>query len=126
MADLLGPDDLAYMRATQAEARPTPAVLKRRMVVRLADGGSRDSWGPGEPLNVRIDANPDEVPAEAAGRLRGGDAYAITLDLVLDVRSGDHLDVSPAEGYEIVSDGNPDQWATAQTVYARRYLFPTR
>lgn len=124
--DLLTPEDLAYMRATQADARPTPADLLRKVATRTPTGGQAVTYGPAEPVMVRIDGQVDEVPQTLASRFEGGTAYSIAMDLVLDVRDGDHVQVSPTEVYEVVSDGNPDRWATAQNVYARRLTFPAR
>lgn len=124
--DLLAPEDLAYMRATQAEARPTAAEFQRRVVGRSPTGGQVTTWGEPERVDVRLDGSPDEVPTEVAARLEGGTVTTVTMDLAQDVRDGDRLVVSPTEVYEFVSDGDPDRWATAQVVYARRVTWPPR
>lgn len=124
---MLTDDDLAYMRETQAEARPTAAVLFRRVAVRTASGGTQTTHGTsGEPVQVRLDGTPDAVPTEVADRLQGATAVKVVLDQARDVRSLDRLQVSPVEVYEIVSDGDPDRWATAQVVWARRVVFVSR
>lgn len=124
---LLSDDDLAYMRATQAEARPTLGNLLRKAATRSPTGGTVEGWGDPEPVTVRIDGGQDEVPTELAGRLEGGTGYQITIHHALDIRDGDKLEMDPAtEVYEIITDGDPDRWATAQTVWARRLVFPAR
>lgn len=126
MADLLTPDDLAYMRSTQADARPTAAALRRKVAARTATGGTVTTWGNPVPVTVRVDASPDEVPTQMASRMGTATPYKIVMDTGLDVRDGDRLEVSPAEAYELVSDGDPDRWATAQVLWARRTAFPPR
>lgn len=123
----LTPDDLAYMRETQAESRPTPATLFRKTITRTATGGQTSGYpAEGQPVDVRLDGSPDQVPAVVAAQYEGGTAVKVVLDLVADVRSGDRLVVSATEAYEFVSDGDPDRWATAQVAWARRYLHPAR
>lgn len=118
-------DDLAYMRETQAAARPTAGNLTRRVTTRDGMGGWTEGYGAAEPIQVRLDGTPDRVPAEVAARIDAGSAVKIVTDLV-DIRSGDRIVISATEGYDVISDGDPDRWATAQEVYARRYLFPAR
>lgn len=117
--------DLAYMREVQAEHRTTPADLARQVLAADGSGGRTRTWGAAVPVMVRIDGQPDEIPAAVAERLQGGTAYLIVMDLA-DVRSGDRLTVSAAEVYELVSDGDTDRWATAQVVWAQRITFPAR
>ena len=127
MSDLLSPDDLAYMRATQAEARPTEATLVRRVSTRTSTGGQTDTWpGPGDPVGVRLSGGADQVPEVLAARYAQDDLVKITLDLVYDVRKGDRLLVTDTEAYEVVTSGDPSRWATAQQVWGRRYLYPAR
>lgn len=127
MADgLLSSDELAYMRATQAEARPTPATLQRRLTTRTPTGGSVVGWGVAVPIDVRVKQAPDEVPPMLASRYEGGTLSKITLDLVHDVRDGDRVTVSAVEVYEVVSEGAPGAWTTAQIVWARRTVYPAR
>lgn len=122
----LSADDLAYMRATAAESRPTTATYQRRVSTRTASGGTTQTYQAGEPIQVRIDGTPDDVPTVVGDRLQGGTAVKIHLDLLRDVRDGDRIVIDAAEAYEVVTDGDPDRWATAQAVWARRYLFPVR
>lgn len=126
MADLLSSDELAYMRETQAEARPTAATLQRRVTTRTSTGGSTVGWGEAEPVDVRIKQAPDEVPAMLASRYEGGTLSKIVLDLTRDVRDGDRITVSATEVYEVVSEGAPGAWTTAQIVWARRTVYPAR
>lgn len=126
MDDLLSAEDLAYMRATAAEARPTAATLSRRVSVRTPTGGQSDTWDAGQPVDVRLDGSPDKVPEDLAARYERGDLVKITMDQVYDVRDGDRVSVSPTEVYEVVTSGDPDRWATAQVVWARRITYPAR
>lgn len=121
----LTPSELAYMRETQAEHRPTPADLTTQTLTPDGAGGRTRVWGAPAPIAVRIDGQPDEIPANIADRFQGGTAYKITTDLV-DIRAGDRLTVSATEVYEVVSDGDTDRWATAQVVWAQRVTFPLR
>lgn len=124
---LLSTEDLAYMRETQAESRPTAADLFRRTVTRGPGGGQQETWpGPAEPVAVRIDGQPKVVPSPIADRVGDGMAALITMDMVLDVRAGDRIQVDPTEVYRLVSDGEPDVWATAQQVWAVRLTRPSR
>jgi hypothetical protein len=122
----LNDDDLAYMRATQAEHRPTEAAFSRRVSERTPEGGAVDTWPGSDPIDVRLDGPLDKVPENLADRYENGDLVQITMDLVQDVRSGDRVTVSPTEVYEVVSDGDPDRWATAQIVFGRRITWPPR
>ena len=125
--DGLTPEELAYMRQTQAEHRPTEATLSRRTSVRTPSGGSADTWVPDEaPIDVRIDSAPDEIPDALASRYGIAGLAKATLDLVHDVRSGDRLTVSPEQVYEIVTDGEVDAWTTAQVVWMNRLTRPAR
>lgn len=122
----LTPDELAYMRDTQADHRPTPATFVRKVIGRTPTGGEVAQWGAPEPVMVRIDGTPEEVPQALADRWEGGTLVGLAMDLVRDVRDGDQVRVSLTEVYEVVSDGDPDRWATAQTIYARRIARPSR
>ena len=117
--------DLAYMRETQAVHRPTPADLAARVTASDGMGGRTVTAGAAVPVMIRLDGNPDEVPVALASRYEGGTILKATLDLI-DVHRGDTLTVSATEVYEIISEGDPDRWATAQVVYARRIAFPAR
>lgn len=115
------------MRATQSEARPTMANLLRKTSTRSSTGGTVEGWAAPEPVTVRIDGEGDEVPSDLAGRLEGGTGVKLAIHHGLDIRDGDKLEVDPAsEVYEIITDGDPDRWATAQIVWARRLKFPER
>lgn len=118
-------EDLAYMRMVQADHRPTPADLRHRTSVNDGLGGRTDTFGPVQPVQVRLDGTPDEVPASIADRAEGGTLVHVVMDLV-QVYRGDTLTVSATEAYEVVSEGDPDRWNTAQEVWARRTVFPAR
>ena len=115
--------DLAYMREVQAAFRPTAANLQSRTSGPDGMGGRTDGYGADQPIMVRIDGSPEAIPTEIAGRYQGGSLVMVTADLVM-LRSGDRIVVSATEVYQIVSDGDPDRWATAQQVVAERVAFP--
>jgi len=122
----LSAEELAYMRETQAEHRPTEATLSRRESSRSPSGGSVDTWGEEQPLDVRISSSKDKVPEALAAQYGLEGLAKASMDLVHDVRSGDRLTVSPTEVYQVVTDGTPDQWATAQIVWLNRSVRPAR
>lgn len=128
MPELLTDRDLAYMRATQAEARPTPVLLQRFAAGR-GPGGDSVRLPLGEPIQMlaRIWDEPDEQPQVLADRYEGGTLSKIALDMVLDVRAGDRIWVDgTTRVWTIVSEGEPDAWSTAQPVWARRMDRPER
>lgn len=114
------------MRETQALARPTQATLRPRTSVRTPTGGTTTGYGDGDLVDVRIHAAADELPIALASRFGTATPHKIVMDLVRDVRDGDRVEVSPTEVYEVVTDGDPDAWATAQIVYAHRVTYPVR
>lgn len=116
-------DDLAYMRETQAEHRPTQATLVPRTEVSDGMGGTTTSDGAPQPIAIRV-SQADEVPAPLADRYGVG-VVTITLDLAV-VTQGDAIRVSPTEAYEVVSDGAIGAWTTAQQVYAVRTAWPSQ
>lgn len=122
----LSDEELAYMRETQAEHRPTAATFDRRTTVRSKDGGMVDAWTGAEPIQVRLDAGKDSIPTALAEQYGLASLTKIVLDQARDIRSGDRVTVSPSEVYQVVTDGDPDRWATAQVVYGVRQTFPAR
>ena len=115
---MLDPEDLAYMRETQDEARPTAATLLRGGgLVDDGMGGWVPSEGTEQAVTIRL-SGPDVV-ARRVGDMYGPDALRCVLDVV-EVRKGDTIRVSDAEAYEVVSEGDPSEWATAQVVYVVR------
>lgn len=114
-------DDLAYMRETQAEHRPTQANLVRRTEVSDGMGGTTYQDGPATPVAIRV-APAEDVPEVLADRYGAG-LVTITMDLAV-VTSGDRITVSPTEAYEVVSDGAIGAWTTAQVVLAHRTAWP--
>lgn len=126
MADGLMPEELAYMRETQAAHRPTEATLSRRVSDRDETGGQVDDWGEGDPVAVRLNSSPDKVPDALANRYGLAGLSKAAMDLVVDVRAGDRLIVSPTETYEVVTEGEPDAWTTAQNVWLNRLTYPPR
>jgi hypothetical protein len=115
-------DDLAYMRETQAEHRPTEATLRGRTEVPDGMGGTTTGNGAEATVGVRLDGNSNEAP-DALQALHGGDLVKVTMDLV-PVFQGDTIELSATEAYEVVTNGDPDRWATAQVVWAVRTAFP--
>lgn len=117
-------DDLAYMRETQAEHRPTAATLQGRSEVPDGMGGTT-TGNAGEPQPIQIRVSPtDDIPEVAADRYGLG-VLTVTLDLV-PVQAGDTIRVSSTEAYEVVSDGAIGAWTTAQQVLAVRTAWPTQ
>lgn len=116
--------DLAYMRETQAEHRPTAATLQARSEEPDGMGGTNTgNAGEPQPVQVRV-AQADRVPEVLAERYGVG-VVTITMDLVT-VQSGDSIRVSASEAYEVVSDGAIGEWTTAQQVLAVRTSWPTQ
>lgn len=126
MSEGLSAEELAYMRATQAAYRPTEAALERRVSTRTATGAQTDTWPTSEPVQVRIATAPDKVPAPIAAKYGVSGLAKVTMDRVFDVRDGDRLRVSPTEVYQVVTEGDPSEWSTAQQVWAKRTVFPAR
>lgn len=122
---MLSEDELAYMREVQAEARPVPASLKRRVQGTSPSGGRSDDFQDPEPVDIRLDGRAQNVPASVLAVVGGGRPIKVTMDLV-DVQAGDLLEVSTVEVYRIVTEADPDRWATAQVVWAVRTTFPKR
>lgn len=118
---MLDAEDLAYMRETQADARPTAASLVPRTESPDGMGGTDTQDGTPRPVMVRV-AQADRVPEPLASRYGVG-VVTITLDLTV-VTSGDAIRVTPTEAYEVVSDGAIGVWTTAQQVYAVRTVWP--
>jgi hypothetical protein len=125
VSDLLTPEELAYLRQSQDDARPTPAVLRRRVQGTTASGGRANSYAADVPVTVRLDNTERRVPAQVTAIAGAGKAVKITMDLV-ECQSGDLIKVSETEVYEQVTDGDPDQWATAQVIWAKRTVSPRR
>lgn len=117
----LNDEDLAYMRETQAEHRPTLASLRARAEVPDGMGGTTTTEGDPQPIAIRV-SQADDVPEAIADRYGVG-VVTITMDLAV-VTSGDSITVSPTEKYEVVSDGAVGAWTTAQQVYAVRTVWP--
>lgn len=115
----LSPDEVAYMRAAQAESRPVAVVLQRYKTGR-GPGGAVQVVPDGPPmaLTVRITDAPDDIPQALADRLENAQAAKVSLAVGVDVRPGDTF-TSEARVYEAVSDGVDDVWATAQIVWVR-------
>lgn len=122
---LLDPEDLAYLRETQSEARPTEAQLRRRLQGTTASGGRGDTYQDAEPVDIRLDGRAQNVPASVLAVIGSGRPIKVTMDLV-EVQAGDLLEVTEVEAYQIVTEADPDRWATAQVVWAKRTKFPPR
>ena len=120
---MLSAADLAYMRETQAETRPTAAELLRRTQTTSPSGGRTDTLADPEPIQVRLDGQESNVPTRIA-ELASGKPVKITMDLV-EVRAGDLIRVGQAE-YQVITTGDPDEWATAQVVWGQQTKEPPR
>lgn len=112
-------DDVAYMRATQADARPSPGTL--RLPTRTSDGrgGTTTTWqdaATGTPITVRIQDNPD-VPQALADRYQVA-LVKITTDLV-DVPEGAKIDAL-GNHYQVVSVSTVQPWTTALVLFAQQ------
>lgn len=116
--------DLAMMRETQALTRPTDAELVRVTQGTTPSGGRGNVEAEPEPIKVRLDGREKEVPAQVTAVVGGGKAVKIVMDLV-EVRSGDIIRVGASE-FLVVTDGDPDEWATAQVVWTRQTKAPGR
>lgn len=126
---LLTPEDLAYMRETQAETRPTEAILFP--ATSQSDGmGGRTSTvsnadADGQPIQVRVnDGNDatqsDDIPQDLAGRYGTTNLYKFVTDLVM-IQPGDRIRVvATSRLYEVVSDQETQEWSTAQVVWCVR------
>lgn len=119
MPDLITDEDLAYMRETQAEARPTEATA------RIATPGGSDGMGgttaatlsAAQPIQVRLDDDPD-VPADMAGKYDVPLVKMVT-DLV-DLPAGSRIDIPGKGSYTVVSTYVVTEWTTAQVIWAHR------
>ena len=114
-------EDLAYMRETQAEHRPTQATLVRRTEVPDGMGGTTYQDGDPTPVAIRV-APSEDVPEVLADRYGAG-IVDLTMDLAI-VTAGDRITVNATEAYEVVSDGAIGEWTTAQVVLAVRTAWP--
>lgn len=125
---LLTEADLAYMRETQAETRPTSAELFSRTDARPDGmGGRLDGGWPnlddGTPVAVRIaqigdNTASDDVLQNLATRYAASDLRKVVCDLT-PLRPGDLLhDLDRGRWYEVVSEGKPEAWTTALIVWA--------
>lgn len=114
----LTPDDLAFMRETQAEARPTEAELIRVTQGATASGGRGETRAEPVPVNVRLDGKEKAVPNVVAAVIGSAKAVKVAMDMV-PVSVGDIIRVGTAE-YQVITGSDPDEWATAQIVWAKR------
>lgn len=122
---LLDDDDLAYVRETQAEVRPTEVNYYAHTPGASDGRGGRTNgtWAAAEPLAVRItqvqdSATSDDVPTALAARYDVADLVRVTSDLV-SLKPGDYLhDQARDRWYAIVTHGLPQDWTTALQVWA--------
>lgn len=113
----LNDDDLAYMRETQADHRPSTATVHRATRTSDGLGGKAETSASGEVVAIRIDSEA-EVPDAIATEF-GVNVVRVTADLV-SLNHGDVLQVEGGPSYRIVSDGDMDPWTTAQRLWAVR------
>lgn len=117
-SSLLTDDDLAFMRETQAEARPTEAELIRVTQGATASGGRGETRAAPVPVNVRLDGKEKAVPNVVAAVIGSAKAVKVAMDMV-PVNVGDIIRVGTAE-YQVITGSDPDEWATTQIVWAKR------
>lgn len=122
---LLDDEDLAYMRETQAETRPTAATL-RRVTASVPDGmggHQRQRSGSPEPIQVRVVrynsvASGGDIPTDIAAQYKASDLVRLVTDLVA-MGPGDLIvETEAGTTYQVVSDPNAGDWTTAQIVWA--------
>lgn len=120
---MLDAEDLAYLRETQAEVRPTEVDLYRRTAPQSDGMGGRTGggWSDPNPIAVRIvqgNQTTDDLPQDVASRYATTDLHKVTADLVT-IGDGDHLhDVARGRWWRVVSDGVAQDWSTALQVWA--------
>lgn len=128
-SSLLDDADMAYMRETQAGARPT-AANHYPFSDKVPDGmgGHVTGWpalDDGAPVQVRIvrvndNTSSDNTPRDLAARFGATDLLKVVVDLV-EVKAGDLLhDLDRDRWYELVSDAETQEWTTAHIVWAVR------
>lgn len=117
-SSLLTDEDLAFMRETQAEARPTAAELIRVTQGPTASGGRGNVRADPEPIQVRLDGQEKRVPNVVAAVIGSAKAVKVTMDMV-EVGVGDIVRVD-GEEYQVITGADPDRWATAQIVWTKR------
>lgn len=110
----LTPDDLAYMRETQADHRPTEASLVPQASSSTPLGGRNRTGGTGVPIAIRIDSEA-KIPESIATEF-GVNVVRVTADLV-PIVSGDLLVVADVGTFKVVSSGDTDSWTTAQRLW---------
>jgi hypothetical protein len=126
---LLDADDVAYMRATQDEAMPTTAVLRRQAgVVSDGMGGTTSGSGAPTPIMVRLNMANDkssggDVPQNLAQKYAATDLVLIHVDPTdpalngLPLATQDRITVGTTV-YVVVSEGWSSTWTTAVAVWA--------
>lgn len=124
---LLDDGDVAYMRETQADVRPTAADFYP-WSDRVPDGlGGHITGFPdlddGQPVQVRIvrvndNTSSDDLPSDLAGKYGASDLRKVAMDLVT-VKAGDLLhDLDRDRWYELVSGVETQEWTTAHITWA--------
>lgn len=121
---MLTDDDLAYMRETQAETRPTEAGLIRMTQGTTPSGGRGNTAADPEPIQVRLDGKEKAVPQVVTALVGSAKAVKVVMDMV-DVRVGDIIRVG-ATDYQVITDPDPDEWATALVVWTKKVKGPAR
>lgn len=123
---LLDDDDLAYLRETQAEVRPTVAALVRITQGVTPSGGRGDVRAEPVPIRVRLDGQEQSsLPQAVAAVVGSAKAVKIAMDM-LETRTGDIIWVSATEEYQVITEPDPDRWRTAQIVWTKRVKSPAR
>lgn len=115
---MLTPEDLAYMRETQGEARPTEAALIRVTQGATPSGGRGETRADPVPIQVRLDGKEKAVPNVVAAVIGSAKAVKVTMDLV-PVKVG-YIIAVDSEEYQVITQPDPDRWATAQVIWTKR------
>jgi hypothetical protein len=121
---LLDAYDLAYMRETQAEARPTEAELVRMTQGTTPSGGRGNVPATPEPIQIRLDGKEKAIPQVVTALAGSAKPVKVVMDMV-DVRGGDIIRVG-ATDYQVITDPDPDEWATALVVWTKKVKGPAR
>lgn len=124
---LLSPDDLAYMRETQAGTRPTAAelfaLLESAPDGMGGHGHTYTAADDGQPISIRVWKVQDNtasggVPQDLAARYAVADLRKVVTDLVA-TKPGDLIhDMETDRWLEVVTYGEAEEWTTAQIVWA--------
>lgn len=123
---LLGPEDVTYMQETQADARPTQATWFQ--VAEQPDGAGGYVTGSASGVSTMVRfvsregrSERDRIPAAVADRYDVTSLTKIVCAPDVVPTAGDQFrDVETDRDYQVVTNGETDEWTTAVVVYAIR------